>query len=112
MGLEDHLLMIQRQIELFKPTRLVVDSLSALERIGAIRYFREFVIGLTSHTREKAVQSQRHPQAVRRRFHHRSAHLDDHRRNRSPALRRDRRRPASRHLGHQNAGIAARQVDP
>ncbi|VUX47334.1 Circadian clock protein kinase KaiC [Candidatus Defluviicoccus seviourii] len=52
MGLEDHLLMIQREIEAFKPTRLVIDSLSALERIGAVRYFREFVIGLTSYARQ------------------------------------------------------------
>jgi circadian clock protein KaiC len=57
MGLEDHLLMIQREIEAFEPTRLVVDSLSALERIGAVRYFREFVIGLTSYTREKELCS-------------------------------------------------------
>lgn len=57
MGLEDHLLMIQREIEAFKPNRLVVDSLSALERIGAVRYFREFVIGLTSYTREKELCS-------------------------------------------------------
>ncbi len=57
MGLEDHLLMIQREIEAFGPTRLVVDSLSALERIGAVRYFREFVIGLTAFTREKELCS-------------------------------------------------------
>lgn len=57
MGLEDHLLMIQREVEAFAPTRLVMDSLSALERIGAVRYFREFVIGLTSFTREKELCS-------------------------------------------------------
>lgn len=57
MGLEDHLLLIQRAIEAFNPSRLVVDSLSALERIGAVRYFREFVIGLTSHTRSKELCS-------------------------------------------------------
>lgn len=57
MGLEDHLLMIQRAVETFQPSRLVLDSLSALERIGAVRYFREFVIGLTSYTREKELCS-------------------------------------------------------
>lgn len=57
MGLEDHLLMIQREIEAFEPTRMIVDSLSALERIGAVRYFREFVIGLTSFAREKELCS-------------------------------------------------------
>ncbi len=53
MGLEDHLLMIEQEVADFAPTRLVVDSLSALERVGSVRYFREFVIGLTSFTREK-----------------------------------------------------------
>lgn len=53
MGLEDHLLMIQREIESFEPQRLVMDSVSAMERVGAVRYFREFVIGLTSYTKDK-----------------------------------------------------------
>lgn len=57
MGLEDHLLMIQREIEKFKPSRIVMDSLSAMERVGAVRYFREFVIGLTSYTKDKEVCS-------------------------------------------------------
>ena len=57
MGLEDHLLMIQREIETFKPNRLVMDSISAMERVGAVRYFREFVIGLTSYTKDKELCS-------------------------------------------------------
>jgi circadian clock protein KaiC len=40
---------MQREIEKFQPDRVVVDSLSALERIGSIRQFRDFTIGLTSH---------------------------------------------------------------
>jgi len=47
-GLEDHLIKIRSEIEIFKPNRLVVDSLSALERVSSIKGFREFVIGLTS----------------------------------------------------------------
>jgi len=47
-GLEDHLIKIRNEIDEFKPNRLVVDSLSALERISSIKGFREFVIGLTS----------------------------------------------------------------
>jgi len=47
-GLEDHLIKIRSEIDKFKPNRLVVDSLSALERVSSIRGFREFVIGLTS----------------------------------------------------------------
>lgn len=57
MGLEDHLLMIQREIEAFEPRRLVMDSVSAMERVGAVRYFREFVIGLTSYTKDKELCS-------------------------------------------------------
>jgi len=47
-GLEDHLIKIRAEIDEFKPNRLVVDSLSALERVSSIKGFREFVIALTS----------------------------------------------------------------
>lgn len=57
MGLEDHLLMIHREIETFKPQRLVMDSVSAMERVGAVRYFREFVIGLTSYAKDQELCS-------------------------------------------------------
>ncbi len=53
LGLEDHLLKIKKAIEEFKPTRAVVDSLSAMERVATLRSFREFIIGLTSHLKEK-----------------------------------------------------------
>jgi len=46
--LEDHLIKIRSEIDKFKPNRLVVDSLSVLERVSSIKGFREFVIGLTS----------------------------------------------------------------
>ena len=48
MGLEDHLIKIKRIVDEFKPDRIVVDSLSALERMSTLKGFREFVIGLTS----------------------------------------------------------------
>lgn len=48
MGLEDHLIRMKSVIEQFQPTRLAVDSLSALERVSNMKGFREFVIGLTS----------------------------------------------------------------
>jgi circadian clock protein KaiC len=57
MGLEDHLLMIQREIEMFQPSRLVIDSISAMERVGSVRYFREFVIGLTSYAKDQELCS-------------------------------------------------------
>ncbi len=47
-SLEDRLIGMKDIISQFKPNRVVVDSLSALERVATIRGFREFVISLTS----------------------------------------------------------------
>jgi circadian clock protein KaiC len=47
-GLEDWLVTIQQIITEFKPQRVALDSLSALENVGTTKAFREFVIGLTS----------------------------------------------------------------
>jgi circadian clock protein KaiC len=55
MQLEDHLLQIKRDIERFKPARVAVDSLSALERVSTSRSFREFVIDLTSFIKEREI---------------------------------------------------------
>ena len=57
MGLEDHLLTIRREIESYQPRRLVMDSVSAMERVSTVRNFREFVIGLTSHLKQERVCS-------------------------------------------------------
>jgi len=54
-GLEGHLYAVQREIEEFRPTRLVIDSISALERVGNVRNFREFVIGLTGFVKQQQV---------------------------------------------------------
>jgi circadian clock protein KaiC len=54
-GLEDHLIEMQRIIDEFKPNRVAVDSLSALERVASIKGFREFVIGLTSFIKHKEI---------------------------------------------------------
>ncbi len=54
-GLEDHLINIKAQIEDFKPNRLALDSLSALERVSTIKGFREFVIGLTSFIKHQEI---------------------------------------------------------
>jgi circadian clock protein KaiC len=48
MPLEDHLIRMKLIIDEFKPNRVAVDSLSALERVSGNRGFREFVIGLTA----------------------------------------------------------------
>jgi circadian clock protein KaiC len=47
-GLEDHLISMKAVLNEFKPNRVAVDSLSALERVSTVKGFREFVIGLTS----------------------------------------------------------------
>jgi circadian clock protein KaiC len=57
MGLEEHLLLIQKEIKSFQPRRLVMDSVSAMERVAGIRIFREFVIGLTSFVKQEEVCS-------------------------------------------------------
>ena len=54
-NLEDHLIQIKRVILDFKPTRVAVDSLSALERISTAKGFREFVIGLTSFIKHQEI---------------------------------------------------------
>ncbi len=52
-GLEDHMVNIQEIILQFKPHRVAVDSLSALERVSTEKSFREFVIGLTSFIKHR-----------------------------------------------------------
>lgn len=54
-GLEDQLVMIKREVEEFRPTRVAIDSLSALERVSTIKGYREFVIGITSFLKEKQI---------------------------------------------------------
>jgi len=52
LGLEDHLYRIKQGVEQFRPKRVVVDSLSALERVTTGKSYREFVIGITSYLKE------------------------------------------------------------
>lgn len=54
-SLEDWLIEIKNIITEFKPNRIAVDSLSALERVSTIRGFREFVISLTSFIKHEEV---------------------------------------------------------
>ena len=53
MAMEDHLVEMQQIIKDFNPQRVAVDSLSALERVSALRSFREFVISLTSFLKQR-----------------------------------------------------------
>lgn len=54
-GLEDHLIRMKTAIAEFRPNRVAVDSLSALERISSIKGFREFVISLTSFIKHEEI---------------------------------------------------------
>ena len=54
-GLEEWLVKIQSIVEEFKPARVALDSLSALERIGSNKAFREFVIGITSFMKQQEI---------------------------------------------------------
>jgi circadian clock protein KaiC len=53
MAMEDHLVEMQQIIADYKPNRVAVDSLSALERVSSLRSFREFVISLTSFLKRR-----------------------------------------------------------
>lgn len=55
VGLEDHLLNMMTTIDEFKPNRVAVDSLSALERVATTKGFREFVIGLTAFIKHQEI---------------------------------------------------------
>jgi circadian clock protein KaiC len=54
-GLEDHLIAMKRIMDEYKPDRVAVDSLSALERVSSIKGFREFVVGLTSFIKSNEI---------------------------------------------------------
>lgn len=54
-GLENHLINMKEIIQEFKPNRVAVDSLSALERVSNLKGFREFIIGLTSFIKQQEI---------------------------------------------------------
>lgn len=54
-GLEEHLLAIKAAMEEFRPNRVAIDSLSALERIATAKVYREFIVGLTSFVKHEEV---------------------------------------------------------
>ena len=46
-ALEDHLLQMRSVIQEFRPDRVAIDSLTALQRVSTTRNFREYLLGLT-----------------------------------------------------------------
>lgn len=54
-GLEDHLQIIKSEIADFKPSRIAIDSLSALARGVSNNAFRQFVIGVTGFAKQEEI---------------------------------------------------------
>lgn len=54
-GLEDHLIRMKDAIDTFRPRRITVDSLSALERGATTKAFREVVIGLSAYIKQEEI---------------------------------------------------------
>ncbi|WP_338038579.1 circadian clock protein KaiC [Neosynechococcus sphagnicola] len=54
-GLEDHLQIIKSEISDFKPSRIAIDSLSALARGVSNNAFRQFVIGVTGFAKQEEI---------------------------------------------------------
>ncbi len=54
-GLEDHLQIIKSEISEFKPNRIAIDSLSALDRGVSNNAFRQFVIGVTAYAKQEEI---------------------------------------------------------
>ena len=54
-GLEDHLQIIKTEISQFKPSRMAIDSLSALARGVSLNAFRQFVIAITGYAKQEEI---------------------------------------------------------
>ena len=56
-GLESHFVRIIQAIEEFKPQRVAIDSISALENVSTIQGFREFLLALNASLKEQEITS-------------------------------------------------------
>jgi circadian clock protein KaiC len=54
-SLEDHLLDLKGELAEFRPDRVAIDSLSALQRVATMRSFREYLLGLSFHIKASAL---------------------------------------------------------
>ncbi|MGD8570750.1 MAG: circadian clock protein KaiC, partial [Gammaproteobacteria bacterium] len=54
-SLEDHLVHIRTAIDEFKPHRVAIDSLTALENVSSERAYHEFLLAVTSLLKEKQI---------------------------------------------------------
>jgi circadian clock protein KaiC len=56
-SLEDHFVAIKSAIEEFRPERVAIDNLSALERVATERGLRDFILGLASFLKQLDITS-------------------------------------------------------
>ena len=54
-SVENHLVDIKKHLDEFKPGRLVLDSITAIQRISGPETYRNFVLGLTSIIKEQQI---------------------------------------------------------
>jgi circadian clock protein KaiC len=54
-SLEDHLLHLKAEMAEFRPDRIAIDSLSALQRVATVKSFREYLLGLSFHIKANAL---------------------------------------------------------
>jgi len=54
-GLESHFVQMKEEIEKFKPARVAIDSISALERVATLKGFREFLLTLNTLFKENGI---------------------------------------------------------
>jgi circadian clock protein KaiC len=54
-SLDDHLVEIMELVERYEPTRIALDSLTSLERIGSTTAYREFVVGLVAFAKQQGI---------------------------------------------------------
>lgn len=54
-NIEDRLVRLKDMINAFHPTRIVIDSLTALGRLASDKTFRDFIIGLTSFVKQAQI---------------------------------------------------------
>lgn len=54
-SLEDHLQRLKAAIDQFRPDRVVIDSLTALQRVATVKTFREYVLGLAFYIKLNAL---------------------------------------------------------
>jgi circadian clock protein KaiC len=54
-SLDDHLIEIMEIVDTYQPKRIVIDSLSSLERIGSTSAYREFVLGMAAFVKQEQI---------------------------------------------------------